>query len=244
MRNNISYKQIRPLQVFPPPRPLDFIATDILRPLPGTTNRNKQIFEITDRYPKLVRAVTTKKRQPRTLQMFSLIIGLFHMAFQRISWLTTTHNLSAIFCSHLHVHWSQTLDYQCWPSPNKREGKAFHQNDSEIPMLLHSGVSKKLGYLCPATHVCMQHTGSSLSQHRATQPRFKQALTGTNTTCFWASTLHLCFRRLINSSDASRDESSHPSFAIKGRHAHVCQSTTTQTPLRQASTRHYSLYIT
>lgn len=49
------------LNLYPAASPLKFFATNILGPLPMTTQRNKYVLEVTDRYSKATRAISTPK---------------------------------------------------------------------------------------------------------------------------------------------------------------------------------------
>ena len=48
------------LRLFPAQAPLEYVAIDILGPLPRTTSKQKYLLCITDRYPKMVRTVPLK----------------------------------------------------------------------------------------------------------------------------------------------------------------------------------------
>jgi hypothetical protein len=53
-------KRSVPLTIFPPIRPLDFVAIDVLGPLPTTSRGNRFVFCITDRFSKMSVAVPLK----------------------------------------------------------------------------------------------------------------------------------------------------------------------------------------
>ena len=53
-------KRFEPLQLFPPERPLEDVAIDVLGPLPETKNGYKYVLVITDRFSKLTQAVPLK----------------------------------------------------------------------------------------------------------------------------------------------------------------------------------------
>ncbi|MEM7496351.1 MAG: integrase, partial [Myxococcota bacterium] len=55
------YAHQKYLQLFPANGPLEFIAIDILGPLPRSKRGNKHVLVITDRYSKLTRTVAMNK---------------------------------------------------------------------------------------------------------------------------------------------------------------------------------------
>jgi transposase InsO family protein len=55
-------KRSAPLTIFPPDRPLEFIAMDILGPLPETTRKNRYFLCIGDRFTKLALAVPLEEQ--------------------------------------------------------------------------------------------------------------------------------------------------------------------------------------
>lgn len=182
--SNTRYIQKRLLQVCLPSGSLDFVAMDILDTLPCTANKNQQIIVIADWYSKQTRAIPTAK------------ITTTHVANdfpnQRVvlygipTYLLTdsgpqfASTIFATICTY-HVYCSQTFAYHGLSSVNKRSGKALQQNHRDALTTIRSKAQKRLRYLRLATHVCVQHTGSSLNQHHAIQPCSKQAPTGTST---------------------------------------------------------------
>lgn len=59
-QNRQSYRHQRHLQLFPASGPLKSEARNMLGPLPKTSNRNRFVVAMTDRYSKLTRARPTK----------------------------------------------------------------------------------------------------------------------------------------------------------------------------------------
>lgn len=60
-KTGTTLKHKRSLQQFATTRPLEFVAIDMLGPLPRTTEGNQRNVIITDRYSKLIRSVPTAK---------------------------------------------------------------------------------------------------------------------------------------------------------------------------------------
>jgi Integrase core domain len=60
-------KRSVPLTVFPPDRPLEFLAIDVLGPLPSTPRKNRYVLCITDRFTKLSVAVAMPDQTASTI---------------------------------------------------------------------------------------------------------------------------------------------------------------------------------
>lgn len=69
IRNQCHHKH--PLQLFPPSWPLDFVAMDILGPLPKTSEDKQYVLTITDRYSKPTHAI------PSSQATSTLIVNIF-----------------------------------------------------------------------------------------------------------------------------------------------------------------------
>lgn len=60
-RNNTGCKRKRPIQMYRPSGPLDFVAMNILVLITRTKHGNPHVIVITDQYSKLTRAIATAK---------------------------------------------------------------------------------------------------------------------------------------------------------------------------------------
>lgn len=58
-------KQKRHFQLFPASEPLQFIAMDVLGPLPQTNHGNVFVLVMKDPYPKIIGAISTSKTTAR-----------------------------------------------------------------------------------------------------------------------------------------------------------------------------------
>lgn len=57
-----TYTHLNNLKMFPEICPFNFVAVNVLGPLPKTALGRQYIFVITDQYSKVTRAITTDKR--------------------------------------------------------------------------------------------------------------------------------------------------------------------------------------
>lgn len=115
VRNGSRHRNKRHLQHFPASRPLEFIAMDILEPLPETMQGNQYVVIITDRYSKLTRAIKTSKTA--AAHMANIFLDHWIVSFDISSYLLTDNGTRfrskffASICGYLGVKHLTTTAY-------------------------------------------------------------------------------------------------------------------------------------
>lgn len=121
-RNRVELKLKRRIQLFPASGPLEFIAIDILGPLPRTVNGNQLVVVMTVRYSQLTRALPSDETS--SVHVENVFIDSWIVLYGILSYVLTytevkfTSKLFAVLCTMLRVKHQTTT--ACHPQTNGR----------------------------------------------------------------------------------------------------------------------------
>lgn len=167
-RNNPRYKRQRPLQVFPPSESLDFIAMDILDPLPRTRNGNQKVVVTTYWYVKLKRAIPTAKTTATydTNVFFQNWVTPYSILkyFPTDNGSKSGSKFFATTCRYLVVKHLTTTAYH--PQANGQV-EQYSKTIATRFTTLRSRKSERLKDLGPVTHLRIQHADPLINKYNS-----------------------------------------------------------------------------